>query len=578
MMGVGVASSREYLAQLREHSVGAHPFPTTTAPPASTPTPTRAPMTTPYTPSAGHNFEELASPTKWGALPWYISSLWHDDPVFPCESSETQLAGVLKLKETYAKITSLEDVTLVSPVHPTYVAHAGMLANGTLSLRVPHSEKWSYEKRPFLRSGGTDYRRGTYQVVTSLAYHKGELYGMSSATRTVRFAGIFTTVGGLWGQPMTRKLILRPSPTIHFSETISLGVYLPANDYSALWHFIAETMFPIFHAVLPIIHAEGGTQRIAILQETRIPNGKRIKQGMIELMVKSKRALDSCHISPSECLRTELGKMLLSFVSGRVFNSKRSSSVHIKRMIIGLPTTCVPIWGNDGFVQAAAGVSSPECTAVSWLWRKHWLHHYNLPGYGRRVPSPIVPQESHFVWASRKHAWARRIINEDDVLERIASTGARVTATDFKMTMKEQFRMLQGATHFVAPHGAALVHAMALPRGAVFISIDVSHPPFTGLVSEVAWIHTFHFKGTLECAKSQQEVNSTECKIFRRPPDSQHKNSFSKSEHNNHISVPIRPFMRLVDATFAPLEDLRHSLQPYLHTLYYPPNKRKKLS
>ena len=546
-----------------------------------------------------------ANPDAWPSLDWYVTTLWL--PPITCgrkgqavfsegnegallEYGEVRIAAaktLLPFKHLYDTAFQGKKrfaVPIPSDVHPTCFSHEEIHASGR-SVRLPYSTKWGCKRYPYGTRGGVPWRTGTYEVMSDMVYFGGDTRVARGRHRSpvdvrVQTNAIFTSMKGMFTQPIEAdRVFSMVPPYASAGKRREYGYYLPPTDYSTMWHTLTEVLMPAFHAALPVL-LQGHT--LSLFQTTPHQDRTLDTPGSPMLTLLRKMRMDhlSCAASPATCMHTPFGEMAKSQLARGGFFMNASTApgatVSVGRMIIGHPQHCVPIWGSDGVVNAAARRLPQECVKMLWLWRQFFLQSNGVPLMPMH-PLPHAPRSSLMLWASRnKDGWARRILNEADVLAKVEEMGVAVVPTFFNTSLRDQARLLQEATHYVCPHGAGLLHSVLLRPGSVLISLDVVFPPFTGMVVEPPWLNVFHFAATLECnmrdkvntarhARGRPVKNKLECLIFRKPRKERHKHHHLRGEHNNDLSLRVGPFLRLVNATFEDLEGMKGRLREDLN-------------
>ena len=536
-----------------------------------------------------------SSVSEWLGSMWYTSSLRYmqksdslvmDKYVLNADQNPFLLTESALFAPFYARREELEFVegrTYTSVLKYNFTTYSTSGINKMVSAMPPACEALAKMQRakiqrkyfpmlntiacrryPFGNERGLDWRHGEYNLLQNIAVYNGDLYSTDGETKVFEWCGHFTAIRGLVFQPVDHHIKITPLPanvTLNESARISLGVYQPPVDYHTLWHVIVETMMPLFHSVLPYLVR--GEHDFTIIQPP--PSAARpytlFSKATRDGLIDTKTENVSCMMSGKRCLETKLGVMMSQiFAKGRFhMENNVHYAIPVTRMMVGHPSNCMPVFAGDGVIQAATGHLSEECAKFLWLWRAFWLKEYNIP-WSRPFPVTTPISEIYVLWASRKGDWARDIVNEDAVIGEMRGWGVYVDVTKFAMPMKEQYTLLQKATHFVAPHGAALLNAVMLKPRAVFISIDILSPPFTSLVMEIPWIHRFHFKGDLVCNKKHPTNRNGRCEVFLRHGKARNKNNAKTSEHNNNIHINQTNFLQMFNSTLMDLDHIKQSL------------------
>eukprot|EP01061_Rhynchopus_euleeides_P045189 TRINITY_DN8029_c3_g1_i1.p1 TRINITY_DN8029_c3_g1~~TRINITY_DN8029_c3_g1_i1.p1 ORF type:complete len:693 (+),score=203.84 TRINITY_DN8029_c3_g1_i1:154-2232(+) len=577
---------------------------------------------------------ERSSASTWDGAPWFISSLryqqrsdeavlhayalaakenpfdvLHDaltskDPkalasLRPCiepfytraeslrfdEPPEGGVSGVSSPSQKYASTLRYNFTTYVthgiikktSPEHPACQARGVIIGNPATRRIFPGLSKLSCRRYPFGMTKGVDWRAGEYNVLKNIVFYNGDLYSTDGETKVFEWGGHFTALRGLVFQPVEHHAHIVPLPAgvpISEERRVKLGFYQPPVDYHTMWHVIAETVMPMFHSLLPFLVR--GERNFTIFQPPPSPKRPytRLNRLTRRTLRQTRTSHVSCLLSGKKCLETKLGEMVSKVFAQGNFNmeAEKKFAIPVDRMLVGHPTNCMPLWQADGLITASIGGLSAECANMLWLWRAFLLREYRVP-FLPALPSPLTPATSYVVWASRRGGWARDIVNEEEIILKIQELGCKVNRTQFSFSFREQFMLLQKATHFVAPHGASLVHTAMLRPHVVAISVDVTYPGFGALVMEVPWLHHFHYKGFLVCNKKHPK-NRRGCRVFLRSRKKSKKNDAKVSEHNNNIRLLATSFMQLFNSTFLPLQKLKERLYSNSTHPGHPPGGR----
>eukprot|EP00754_Rhynchopus_humris_P001876 Rhum_TRINITY_DN11065_c1_g1::Rhum_TRINITY_DN11065_c1_g1_i1::g.42202::m.42202 len=570
-----------------------------------------------YAPASEAAVVERANPRNWLAGPWYTSSLMGQrdelellsEPLFNTRANPFSMVDNLTMFEPFA--SRLADVApfLAAPAHDytyervlsngTRLAASGVLrvkatrhpacelrtgarANDAVSyvspVRYMRCRKYPWSVTSTRKSAFLSWDDGHYNVVRNVVWWNGDLYSADNETKHLDFMGQVMTLRLLNFQPSENELVIPPLPsnvTIRRDKYQAVGVYQPLADWATMWHTLSEQMMPMFHAALPFFL---GGQKVAVFQPP--PSRKRDwSLGYYRMPKKVRRknkGKHSCMNAGKKCMDTTFGRVLLNNVakSGFYMDEAYDYAVPVGAMLVGNPGTCIPAWGAEGAVLSSVGMVSPECAKLMFLWRAYFLKEFDIP-YPSPHPLVMPAHQAVVLWGTRKGAWAREILNEDSVIRLIRERNVTVKVATFAQPLSAQYALLQQATHMVAPHGATLVHfAMLRPRSRA-ISIDVTWPPFSGTITEVPWIHRFHFRGTLACNPKdpmnyKRMRKGRRCKVFRRSVKGSRRNTGLRSEHHNNIEIEEPAFMQMFDSTLLPLDAMRVKLANNI-TYHVPP-------
>lgn len=209
-------------------------------------------------------------------------------------------------------------------------------------------------------------------------------------------------------------------------------------------------------------------------------------------------------------------------------------ALFIRKLFIGNPTHCEPLWGPDPYYAETAGASVKqtqsfiECQEVLAAFRQFYLswayQSPTLDGADRdrkllqesKYDSPITVRADpiEIVWTSREGDWARWVVNEADVVEamrkhlrsryppgnalgyrlgedatRLVKSGVRVLKLQ-NGTLESQLRLInQRTTIFIGNHGANLIPSLYLRPNAAVITLSLSHPGFYPFSVFPSWLH-----------------------------------------------------------------------------------------
>eukprot|EP01059_Diplonema_ambulator_P022793 TRINITY_DN38122_c0_g1_i1.p1 TRINITY_DN38122_c0_g1~~TRINITY_DN38122_c0_g1_i1.p1 ORF type:complete len:568 (+),score=127.87 TRINITY_DN38122_c0_g1_i1:217-1704(+) len=419
---------------------------------------------------------ERGLPEKWPDYSWYYT--------LGSEFEQSQEAIERPFKRRYASYMQNKThvVTIPSAPHPSCAA--AEILRGTKYVR-----KYGMDF-PCRRPGGKTWDGAEFKIVHDAVYYKGDVWSTRGKV-AVSWGGTFSYLKGKKQPYMEDTILMKqlPVPVNESGLVIEVGYYQPPTDYHSMYHSFVNVLLPMFHATLPF-RVNGLESKIALIQ----PTGKARQEGaVLEQMKKEK---DSCVMTTkTKCLNTEHGRMLEVLAPAGVFMEDSAGMVRINKLIIGAPTTCQPLWMTDAVIIGTADVQElrSECERLYWIWRGFWVRKYEIP------TPPIAVKGQRVLWATRRDSWARNLLNEEAIFSRIRSLGDQIQTTDFRMPMKDQFTLLQSATHYVTPYGASHLHALLLPPSSICISIDTSFPAVSGVTIELPWLHYFHFRADRQC-------------------------------------------------------------------------------
>lgn len=172
---------------------------------------------------------------------------------------------------------------------------------------------------------------------------------------------------------------------------------------------------------------------------------------------------------PRLLLHRELGHLISDF-DYFVFASKGQSFQKESLELLGIPDEKV-IDRNGGAsfldVERFTFISNPRTNFVAHpmiydLVRRHFLQ------------GDLSPRKQRRFFVSRSGAKRRRILNEDELFERIAALGfEKISFEDY--SVKEAAMLMSQASHVIAPHGAGLANLVFANPGAKVLEIFSAH-------------------------------------------------------------------------------------------------------
>ena len=224
-------------------------------------------------------------------------------------------------------------------------------------------------------------------------------------------------------------------------------------------------------------------------------------------------------------MRKDLNQDKKSSKSREVPPSASSKPMFIRRLLVGNPTHCEPLWGPDAFyVEAAAAEvketeSFRDCQRLLFGFRTFylkWAFGYGVEEhapYGFDIPIQYDKQRAgdqiEVLFATRKGDWARFITNEDFLIARVrrhlvSKYPAALIAQDPERNVVDGVRAVKFAngtlesqirdvnertTIFLTNHGANIVPSLYMRPNAGLITMSLSSPGFYPFSVYPTWLH-----------------------------------------------------------------------------------------
>jgi capsular polysaccharide biosynthesis protein len=130
------------------------------------------------------------------------------------------------------------------------------------------------------------------------------------------------------------------------------------------------------------------------------------------------------------------------------------------------------ILGRCVFLDETTHVSCSSLAIVPQIKASDWYPHPGrmivIDEIRRRAGANSPPHRR--IYVSRQDAGARRLINEDDVVQIVQQYGFDVVMLA-QMDVVEQIRLFSSASHIVAPHGAGLANIVFCQAGTVLCEL-----------------------------------------------------------------------------------------------------------
>jgi len=126
-------------------------------------------------------------------------------------------------------------------------------------------------------------------------------------------------------------------------------------------------------------------------------------------------------------------------------------------------------------------------------------------------PSDTDPSDpNEYFYISRENAIYRRVINEDEILDRLSAYGFKKVNLE-SMTVAEQIQLFSRAKVIIAPHGAGLVNLVFCKPGTKVIELFTPNymPSYYWMISNHVQLDYYYLvnKGQTHLTSSDFAVN-----------------------------------------------------------------------
>eukprot|EP00759_Apiculatamorpha_spiralis_P051914 PhF_6_TR5543/c0_g1_i1/m.7901 len=334
---------------------------------------------------------------------------------------------------------------------------------------------------------------GTYLTLRNVVWYQGKCYADVRSPQKLYYSGHFTMVSGNWPQLVFTEFDVFPLKNLKDKqsksfEPIEVAYYQPPTDFMSVYHVQVEVTLPMWHRLRERI-----MERKPTLVLTQRPTFTRygFKPG-------------SCNEGPV-CLKTLWAQMYGMAVGGiqqivGLDSTEQQKPFMIKELYVGNPTHCEPLWGPDAWYNynefnAEFRKSDPalaDCHQLFRSWKEFYIRM--TLGDSSRLLTPLQSNSPlRILYVTRKGAWARHLVNEEDLINRLEqqylNEGLRVDVVYFKGNLSKQLAPLTETTIFIGGHGAGLFQSLYLRKGAGVITLSVMDPGFYPLLTIPNWLY-----------------------------------------------------------------------------------------
>lgn len=445
-------------------------------------------------------------------------------------------------------------------------------------------------------------------VLHDVYYWNGDVYAIDAAAavrndKTVRFAAYFPMIGGNWPQPVVDELTVRHVPAPPWGDharvvELPTAYFQPPTDYASVYHTTVETILPMFHTLIQDnrtrLSAQGGvsvitsrpryaryafketgcTKRLEQCVETvwgtmmmavTVAASPEERRQLLSGTSSDVRRIAQAHMSAGngvpliyglrstdQQLRSAPSSAEYPFVDG----VDPTTVLHIRRLLVGNPTHCEPLWGGDPMyaellaqrhsirgsdssqhqvlssAQRPASIekavllefnrSYEDCQSTLQAFREFFVEHVVESQNRLQSRSPlIVAQDTpvRIVLTSRKGDWARQLLDEDEIvallrahLQSRYAAGSSVRVVKFSGGLKDQLvdqLILMDTTIFIGNHGANLLNSIFLRPNAGVITMSLRNPGFYPFSLYPQWLHVRDLVAEQMC---NRRVNKGKCR------------------------------------------------------------------
>eukprot|EP00760_Papus_ankaliazontas_P031807 PhM_4_TR5476/c0_g1_i1/m.17971 len=363
-------------------------------------------------------------------------------------------------------------------------------------------------KPGYARMNGTYLTLHNVVVTTSKADGLEISHPDIKSATTYSYSGHFTMVSGNWPQLVNTHVVVKPTTTktktTKITDNFTVAYFQPPTDFLSVYHVQCEVTLPMHHR----IHIINNKPDVAI---TTRPTFSRYG-------FKPK----SCAYGEKECLGT-----LFADMYGAEFYRRRPRSIlgledddktrryFVKKLLVGAPTHCEPLWGPDAYYNhvfeehdarggggvkhgAAPGVKSilEECNNMLLSFKRLHVLRAGLPMLLEPKQNDNNNNDHHddvftLTYVTRKGAWARDIVNEDQFLQHLRNQfpRANIESVTFRgRNLTQQLLPLLKTDIFMGGHGAGLFQSLYLRPGSGLITLSIYSPGFYPFVMLPKWI------------------------------------------------------------------------------------------